>query len=58
MQVNKLTSEEGILSTILFCYLTFGLTVETFNIKMLVSFYSLTLAVLLATATRHGDVST
>lgn len=38
-------------------FFIFGLTVETFNIKMLVSFYSLTLAVLLATATRHEDTT-
>lgn len=38
-------------------FFIFGLTVETFNIKMIVSFYSLTLAVLLATATRHEDAT-
>lgn len=37
-------------------FFLFGLTVETFNIKMLVSFYSLTLAVLLAVATHHEDM--
>ncbi len=37
-------------------FLIFGLTVETFNIKMIVSFYSLTLAVLLAIAT-HNEVA-
>lgn len=35
-------------------FFIFGLTVETFNIKMLVAFYSLTLATLLAAAT-HKD---
>ena len=35
-------------------FFIFGLTVETFNIKMIVSFYSLTLAVLLAIA-HHKD---
>lgn len=39
-------------------FFIFGLTVETFNIKMIVSFYSLTLAVLLAVATRHEDATT
>ena len=40
-------------------FFVFGLTVETFNIKMLVSFYSLTLVVLLAVATqKQDDVST
>lgn len=37
-------------------FFIFGLTVETFNIKMLVSFYSLTLAVLLATATHKEEL--
>lgn len=39
-------------------FFIFGLTVETFNIKMIVSFYSLTLAVLLATATHREDAAT
>ncbi|MFA6920260.1 MAG: O-antigen ligase [Gallionella sp.] len=39
-------------------FFIFGLTVETFNIKMLVSFYSLTLVVLLAVATRGEDAAT
>lgn len=40
-------------------FFVFGLTVETFNIKMLASFYSLTLVVLLAVAThKQDDVST
>ncbi|MFA6970071.1 MAG: O-antigen ligase family protein [Gallionella sp.] len=38
-------------------FFIFGLTVETFNIKMLVSFYSLTLAILLAAATHHEKVA-
>lgn len=36
-------------------FFIFGLTVETFNIKMIVSFYSLTLAVLLAIAHHDGE---
>jgi O-antigen ligase len=39
-------------------FFIFGLTVETFDIKMLVSFYSLTLVVLLAVATRREDAGT
>jgi O-antigen ligase len=37
-------------------FLVFGLTVETFNLKMTAAFYSLTVAVLLAAATRKPSI--
>ena len=36
-------------------FFVFGLTVETFNLKMTAAFYSTTIAVLLAAATATGE---
>jgi O-antigen ligase len=36
-------------------FFVFGLTVETFDLKMTAAFYSLTVAALLAIATHHGS---
>jgi len=43
----------GIAMTVSF--FIFGLTVEIFNLKMTAAFYALTLAILMAAATRHED---
>jgi O-antigen ligase len=40
-----------------FGFFVFGLTVETFNLKMTAAFYSLTVAALLAAATRKPSIS-
>lgn len=54
---SKLTKSPSMMGICLVLgYLTFGLTVETFGIKMIASFYSLTLAALLAAATNTHSI--